>query len=240
MVSRRRTMIAIAAGVLGFALTLSLGNWQTRRAEYKLALQKQWDAAQRAGPIAIASAATLQDVPARVPLRVRLTGRFEHRYTVWLENRPMQGRVGFFVITPLVTPAGVVLVNRGWVERDPLERRRLPAIDSPAGEVTIEGLAVGAAPRLLELGEDDVSDHWPHVWQNLDYDNYERASGLKVARIVVEQTLPAEDALRRDWPAPDFGIEMHRGYAVQWYSLAVLIAGLTVYFGWRALRREAR
>jgi surfeit locus 1 family protein len=39
------------------------------------------------------------------------------------------------------------------------------------------------------------------------------------------------------WPRPDAGVERHRGYAFQWYSLAALIAGLTVYFGGKALRR---
>ncbi len=228
-------MVAVLAGILGIALTVALGNWQTRRAQFKLGLQAQWDAAQRAAPLVV-NAATLREIAARMPVRVRLTGRFDHRYSVWLDNRQNHGRPGFYVITPFVTDGGDVLVARGWVARDPQERLRLPAVGEPAGVLTIEGLALPELPRLLELGAPDESRRWPRVWQNLDFAAYERASGLAVARFVVQQTSQSDDDLARDWPPPDLGIDMHRGYALQWYSLAALIAGLTLYFGWRGLR----
>jgi hypothetical protein len=44
-------------------------------------------------------------------------------------------------------------------------------------------------------------------------------NGAFGAAIVVEQTAPASvtDNLVRNWPAPDFGIEKHRIYMMQWY-----------------------
>ena len=39
-----------------------------------------------------------------------------------------------------------------------------------------------------------------------------------------------DDGLLRDWPAPDFGIETHRIYMVQWYAFALLAAGLWLWF----------
>ncbi len=233
---RGRVLLAVILGLLGFALTLSLGNWQSRRAHYKLALQAQWDSAQRATPIPV-TASTVDEVPARVPVLVRLTGRFQHRYSVWLDNRTSNGRAGFFVVTPLQIEAGrAVLVNRGWVARNPQDRLRLPDIGQPAGPVSIEGLALTQLPRLLELGDKLEPKHWPLVWQNLDFDAFEHASGLRVARFVVQQTSRTDDTLERDWPAPDLGIEKHRGYALQWYSLSALIAVLTLFFGWRGWR----
>mgnify|MGYP000476319038 CR=1 FL=1 len=41
----------------------------------------------------------------------------------------------------------------------------------------------------------------------------------------------APDRLVRNWPAPDFGIEKHRIYMVQWYAFALLAAGLSLMFG---------
>jgi cytochrome oxidase assembly protein ShyY1 len=233
--NRRRVIVAVFAGIVGVALTVALGNWQSRRAQYKLALQAQWDAAQRAAP-RVVTAATLREVAAGTPVRVRLTGRFDHRHSVWLDNRQSHGRPGFYVITPFAIEGGTVLVARGWVARDPQDRLRLPAAGEPAGTLTIEGLALHDLPRLLELGPPADSERWPRVWQNLDFAAYERASGLTVARFVVQQTSRTADDLLRDWPPPDLGIDVHRGYALQWYSLAALIAGLTLYFGWRGLR----
>jgi len=228
-------MVAMVAGVLGFALTVSLGNWQSRRAELKLALQAQWDAAQQDAPVVV-NAATLHDLPARVPVRVRLTGTFRHRYSVWLDNRQSNGRPGFFVVTPIETDDGIVLVNRGWVARDVQDRSRLPSIGEPADSVAIEGMALAQLPQLLQLGAEAESRQRPLVWQNLEFESFERASGLRVARFVVQQTSHIDDGLVRDWPAPDLGVEKHRGYALQWYSLAALIALLTLFFGWRAWR----
>ena len=62
--------------------------------------------------------------------------------------------------------------------------------------------------------------------------------GLAVLPIVVEQTAPtgAGDNLVRNWPAPDFGIEKHRIYMVQWYLFAATAAGLWMYFNLRRPR----
>jgi cytochrome oxidase assembly protein ShyY1 len=79
----------------------------------------------------------------------------------------------------------------------------------------------------------------PGIWPNLEFEDYERIAGVRVARLVVQQTSDAVDGLRRAWPPPASGVEKHRGYALQWYGLAALGAGLTLFFGGRALRRGA-
>jgi surfeit locus 1 family protein len=78
----------------------------------------------------------------------------------------------------------------------------------------------------------------PGIWPNLEFEEYERVSHLKVQRFVIQQTNDTADGLRRVWVRPATGVEKHRGYALQWYGLAALSAGLTLYFGGRALRRR--
>lgn len=222
-----RTFAVLVAAAAGIAATVSLGNWQTRRAEDKLALQAQRDAAERAAPIEV-SARDIAELPRRVPLRVKLRGRFAHEQTIWLDNRMMDGRAGFVVVTPLQVEGTdtAILVMRGFAARDPADRQRLPAIGEPRGEVQLEGLALAEAPRLLELGAAPPPGRLPAIWQNLDYAAFERASGRPVARIVVQQTSDGGDGLARRWPRPSAGVDKHRGYALQWYALAVLVAVL--------------
>jgi cytochrome oxidase assembly protein ShyY1 len=152
----------------------------------------------------------------------------------------MDGQAGLMLLTPLrLADGAVVLVNRGFARRDPRDRMRLPAVARPEGEVTVEGLAVPHTARVLQLGENAPVGSGPVVWQNLDYDAFERASGLVVARWVVQQTTGADDGLLRNWPRLAAGVERHHGYALQWFSLAALIAALTAFFGLRALRRRS-
>ncbi len=238
-----RVLVALSAGVAGVWIAISLGNWQTHRAEGKLAVEARWRSAEAASPRTIVPA-NLSLVPAELPQRVRLTGQFVHDKSVWLDNRPLDGRAGLILLTPLVLAdsaparASVVLVMRGWAPRDMQERTRLPKVAEPRGEVVIEGLALEHPPRVYELSKVAEPVPLPALWQNLDFGEYAKASGLPVVPWVVQQQGGPDDGLVRDWPRPASGVERHRGYALQWYALAGLIALLTLVLGGRALLRR--
>jgi surfeit locus 1 family protein len=74
------------------------------------------------------------------------------------------------------------------------------------------------------------------VWQNLVLARYAKWSGLKLQPIVLQQTSEADDGLLRVWGRPDTGADKHRGYAFQWYALAMTI--LIVYVA-LSFRRSA-
>jgi surfeit locus 1 family protein len=234
---RWKLTAAVLAGVAGVLLTTMLGNWQTRRGDEKAARQAAWDAAIAGSPTVLADEDAMARVAARIPRRVQAFGSFVPDATVFIDNRLMDGVAGYQVITPLAIRDGTpwVLVNRGWAPRNMSDRTLLPKAPVGDAPLQIEGVAVERVPRVLDIGKRETA--LGGIWQNLDFDAYERASGHKVARFVVQQTSDAGDGLKRSWPRPDAGVDRHRGYAFQWYSLAVLIAVLTVYFGGKASRR---
>jgi surfeit locus 1 family protein len=238
-----RLAAAVAAGLAGIWIAFSLGNWQNQRAEGKLAVEARWQAAEQAAPREL-SAGNLSQVRAELPQAVRLRGQYLHEKSVWLDNRPLDGRAGLILLTPLVLAdsalerASVVLVMRGWAPRDMQERTRLLKVAEPRGEVVIEGLALEHPPRVYELSQVAEPPALPALWQNLDFDEYAKASGLAVEPWVVQQTGGPDDGLLRAWPRPASGVERHRGYAVQWYALAGLFAVLTLVLGGRALWRR--
>lgn len=233
-----RVLAAIAAGVAGIALTVSLGNWQTRRGDEKAARQAAWDGAAARAPGSVANVEDIARIAGQLPQRVQASGVLMVDATVYIDNRLVDGVAGFQVVTPLAVGEGLpwILVNRGWAPRNMADRTQLPAAPVAAGPLHIEGLAVAQVPRALELGE--KGGRLRDIWQNLDFDAYEQASGHRVARFVVQQTNDTGDGLRRVWVRPDAGVEKHRGYAFQWYSLAALIAALTLFFGGKALTRR--
>ncbi len=230
-----KLILALIAAVVGVGVTFSLGMWQTRRGDEKLALQAKADAAKRATPFEISrSRASLDEAAAALPRKVRVSGVFDRSGTVYLNNRLLDGVPGYYVITPLVIgeEAPAVLIDRGWAPRN---AGVMPNVAAPTGRVSIEGIAVARPSALLELGR--APEHrLQGLWQNLDYEAYELVAKRTVAHFVVRQTgESAADGLRREWPQPASGVARHRGYAFQWFALAALIATLGVYFGWKAL-----
>jgi len=237
---RLRAVLAVALGVAVTMLALALGDWQTRRGDAKEELQARWNAAEAAVPVAIKDRDQVQAATRSLPLRVTLRGEFLPASTVFVDNRALDGIAGFQVVTPLRLESGLtVLVNRGWHARDGRDPARLPDLVTPTGKVEVEGLAIERLPRLIELARTELPA-LPGIWPNLDYESFERGAGLDVVRLVVLQTNEDGDGLRRSWPRPAAGVEKHRGYALQWYGLATLCAGLTLYFGGRAFYMSAR
>jgi surfeit locus 1 family protein len=229
-----RITLAIGATLAGLAATLLLGEWQLRRAAEKVALEQAWDAAYRAAPLKLHAAPDLAAVAEQLPRRVRVRGYFEHEHTVWLENRALEGRAGFLVVTPLRlqdTPMRI-LVNRGWAPRDPSDRTHLAPIGQPRGPVEIEGMAVAGVPRVYQLGEGEAGP----IRQNLDVEAMRAALGAPVASFVVEQSSPLDDMLDRRRHSPLSEVDRHRGYAFQWFALAALLGLILTGLAWRLMR----
>lgn len=211
------------AGVAFVALTVSLGNWQTGRAAQKAALAEAFDRGRGAPPADLAQPlAAGADLEGR---RVSVRGEWDAARTIYLDNRVHRGRAGYHVVTPLRLEGTRrwVLVNRGWAPAG-ATRADLPEVPTPAGVVAVEGIAIAPPAKVYELGEASPAER---VWPSLVLARYAKWSGLDLLPVVVQQTNGA-DALVRDWPRPDFGIEKHKAYALQWYALAALTVILYV------------
>jgi len=229
--ARARVWVLVAT-VLGVAAATRLTVWQLDRAAQKLAMQAALDARSGLAPLDGASLArTDGDAAAQHYRSVHLHGRWLPERSVFLENRQMNGRVGFYVVTPLLlaAPADAVLVQRGWAPRDQLDRTRLPNLPTPAGEVDIEGRIAPPPARLYEF---QVSAPGT-IRQNLDLGEFTRETGLQLRPVSVQQadsSATAGDGLLRQWPLPAVDVHKHYGYAFQWGALGALMTGLYVWF----------
>lgn len=235
--SRRSTFRRYAptvATIVVVALCVSAGNWQRARMHYKAALQAQYDAAVAAPPLRTLDAAGAD--PAAVRYRpVELEGTFDAKRQILLDNKVHAGRPGYDVLTPFVLKDGrTVLVDRGWVALG-RSRSDVPDVVPPVGTVTLRG-RLDVPPRYFAL-TGDVSAGV--VWQHLDLERFAAAYGLPLVPVIVDQTAPTgpADDLVRAWPAPDFGIDTHRIYMVQWYAFALLAI---VFWVVAHVRRSAR
>jgi surfeit locus 1 family protein len=242
MTAGARRIVVLLAALVTVAVTGRLGLWQLDRARQKTELQAAIDTRGAMPPLPQAELARTPEArEAQVHRPVVLEGRWAAEHTVWLENRQMDGRPGFFAVTPLVIGAGgdAVLVQRGWAPRDLRDRTLLPALPTPQGAVQVEGTIAPPPARLLEF--DGAGSGL--IRQNLDLAAFARETGLALRPLSVLQrggaAEQAADGLQRRWPRPAVDVHKHQGYAFQWFALAVLVTGLYVWFQLVRPRRRA-
>lgn len=216
---------------------INLGLWQSRKADQKQALQEIYDKRGQGAPVRLG----VQPVSPEILRysRVVVRGRYEPVYQILLDNQIHQESAGYHVLTPLHIEGGDmrVLVNRGWV---PVGRERsiLPVTDTPSGLVEVIGQAVVPSGKFFELAKpESMRDGWQKVWQNMDMSRYAGAVPFPLQPVVIQlDAASTAGGYVRDWPRPDARIEMHRGYAFQWYGMAVV---LVVFYLAAAIRKDS-
>lgn len=217
--------------------TFLLGQWQLRRAEQKTTLHEAIQAQKLRPALDNSAQAAIKNIAPEIHRTVRLTGQWVANKTIYLDNRAMNGRAGFWVVTPLLLATDsatqvpqAILVQRGWLPRDFNERTRLPDFVTPTGTLTVVGRLSLPPSQLLTLGVAEQSA----IRQNVDLSQLREETGLplRVDAMVLqtEPSLTPEDGLLRAWLAPESGVAKHYGYAFQWFSLSALVFGLYAWF----------
>ena len=233
-----RFWLITVAAVLTLAATVSLGRWQLSRAAQKEALQASIEAQKVKPPLTQAEFLALAQPSDELHRPVRLRGLWLTPQTVYLDNRQMHGVPGFYVLTPFALEGTeqTVMVQRGWVQRNFVDRTKLGAVETPAGIVEVTGLIEPPPSHLLELGTSvpapaapagapataatpeaaapaPAVEGYSPIRQNLDLEAFRAETKMPLRTDVsLQQTGPASEGLQRDWPAPALGLERHYGY----------------------------
>lgn len=236
----RRDWVVLLAALVMAALTARLGWWQLDRAAQKTAVQEARDSQGRLPPLAgrdLAREAT--SATHQWYRKAAIDGVWLTEHTVYLDNRPMGGRPGFFVITPLLLEDGrAVVVQRGWLPRDATDRTRIAAHRTDAGRVPVAGFIAPSTSRLYELGDAATGP----IRQNLGLADFARETRLTLLPLVIVQDdagASSTDGLARHWPQPAADVHKHFGYAFQWFGLSALAITLYVWFQLIRPRRRA-
>ncbi len=266
---RKDFWIITFTALLLCAVAAKLCAWQLHRAAQKQALQTQlaqtqqqhaWGNAQllQAPPVqandaqtqAWAEVATLsRGLPAVSWLYqpVQLQGHWLPAHTLYLENRQMQGKTGFWVYQAFALQGSStrLWVLRGWVMRDMRGRTLVPPLRTPNGLVRLQGQLQGQPSALSSLGADPsertstgavlrLNMDWPSALQIA-------APGQVLPFTVRETEAGQNDGLGRNWDAPPLGIAKHQGYAFQWAGMGLSLLLLYLWFQcwlpWRRLRQ---
>lgn len=219
----RRLLFLAIFGLAGTGLLVSLGLWQVQRLAWKQEILAQIDARIGDAPVALPET---PDPDRDRYLAVTASGTLEPGAIFVLVSAKQRG-AGYRVIAPFVLDDGRrILLDRGFV---PVARKESGVID--------------AARALTVVG----NLHWPQetdsytpapdldagIWFARDVPAMAAALGtLPVLLILRDQ--PDRDTAVSPLPLDTAGIPNdHLQYAITWFSLAVIWAGMTATFLWR-------
>jgi len=215
-----------------FILFVNLGLWQLERATAKEDLITE-EATRRNLPPVLFNELP-KDARHLSGTVVRLKGEYAPDRIFLLDNRVLKGKVGFEVLVPYRESSGVLaLVNRGFV---PMGRTReeTPVIPSLiTGEIADGSLYIAVENSFLLKEETIEVAHWPRIVQTSDPLVLQRLIGEDLYPHLFRLAESDPNALPRFWPTTIMLPVKHKGYALQWFTMALVIAIAFTFFTFR-------
>ncbi len=217
--------------IIFLPLLLRLGFWQLERAQEKQQLLHIY---QQQSELPVKKFNPQQKRQSTDYQPVEMTGFYDESRYWLLDNKPRNSKVGYEVVMPFEVGGYWVLVNRGWVLA-PRLRDQLPQIDTPANIVTITGYFYSPSKNaVLNDIQSDWIEPWPKRVLQLDHLAISESLEGEHYPLVLRIDEESAGAFTTQWPVINTLPEKHQGYAVQWFSMALVLVGLYLW----ALFRE--
>jgi cytochrome oxidase assembly protein ShyY1 len=134
-------------------ICVGAGTWQIYRFTGKVHANDELRANFHAAPVPLATVLRLagaQNEPGADSVRFKTviaTGSYDAAHQTLLRERTVHGRQGYYLITPLRTSGGVLLVARGFVAGVGANSSPPAMPAPPSGTVTVHGRVLPADPR---------------------------------------------------------------------------------------------
>lgn len=221
----RRIIAPLILGVVGFAILVGLGVWQLQRLEWKQAMLDEIQQGIDAAPIALPAAVD----PSMKYLPVQVAGQTTGDEVLVLSGTKTGGG-GYNVISGFVTDDGRrIMIDRGFVPQD------AHRISRPPTRLIVTGNLHWPQDKSASTPEPNLTEG---VWFARDVPAM--AAALKTEPVLVVASFVQGDAQGAE-PIPisiDNIPNNHLGYAVQWFLLALVWAGMTAGLIWRITQRR--
>lgn len=205
---------------------VGLGFWQIQRAEEKASLASAFEEQQLMPPAALTA---LWESPAETLAyrSVEVVGEYVPDAYFLLDNRTWEGQSGYEVLQVMRLETGEgVLINRGWVSAG-ADRGHLPEVPAPSSGQRITGHVYVSPGQPYLLAPQVLSDDWPQRIQAVEMDKLavpvQSRLGGRLFPYPIRIDAEAPGALRVNWTVINVSPDKHYAYAVQWFSMALVL-----------------
>jgi surfeit locus 1 family protein len=211
----------------GTALCIRLGIWQLDRLEQRRAFNARFESA-RTQPALDLNQEQPENITDMEWRAVDVKGQYDFANQVAVRNQYYGSQYGYHLLTPLRFDGKAVFVDRGWIPADgnaaPSDWHKY----DEAGTVDLSGeIRLGQAKPPIG----GVADPLPQagtrleIWNNADLSRIADQMPYPILPVYIQPDVDANDT---DPPIPfQPEIELtegpHFGYALQWFTFAVLL-----------------
>ena len=194
---------------------MSLGFWQLYRLSWKLDLINQIENSLKIDPV------ELQNVEKKNYLRIKTSGQIDFEKQIYLYNLNETGKPGFEVINPIKVGNEDYLINRGWISFDQKNKPEINAVD----QKNIIGTLMLQSKSSLFKPKNEVDKNY---WFTLDREDILKFTGKNFSKYIIYLNGNYENPRPRVITAKISN--NHKKYAITWFSMAISILLIYLYF----------
>ena len=227
-----RALVLIICLLLGCALLVNLGLWQLKRGNEKEEIAGLYDQRKKSVPTRLLEQGRLGPTESTIWKNYQLSGRFLNKIYL-LDNRLKNSSAGYDVLSPFkIFDGPVVLVCLGWIAQG-VNRDTLPQIPTIDEKVKIVGIftpppfsGLDIMPSVLQYEEMEKNRF---RIQRIDVQDIGSKLDVDMYPLMFYTENPLLGLIRN---APDPGLyqpHKHYAYALQWFSMAFVLACIGCY-----------
>ena len=223
----RITIFFIIFAVLFF----SLGIWQIERGQAKTQIMSEFENKLTKDPFYLNAESKKWD-------RVSVSGKWENKKQLLIDNVIHQGIAGYKVLTPLRIDETnkLILVDRGWIKQNKF-RDQLPDIQIPDDFESVSGTL--EQPELgLVLSDELISNNWPKISQTKNVEVISKAYTEEIFPMILLADPLLKNSLEYIKITPTNMTPIkHYGYSSQWFLMFIVLCFMYIWYG---LSRNAK
>mgnify|MGYP003324992472 FL=1 len=209
----------------------SLGIWQIERGQTKTQIMSEFENKLTKEPIYLNAESKKWD-------RVSVSGKWENKKQLLIDNVIHQGIAGYKVLTPLRIDETnkLILVDRGWIKQNKF-RDQLPDIQIPDDFESVSGTL--EQPELgLVLSDELISNNWPKISQTKNVEVISKAYTEEIFPMILLADPLLKNSLEYIKITPTNMTPIkHYGYSSQWFLMFIVLCFMYIWYG---LSRNAK
>ena len=194
---------------------IALGTWQIIRLNWKNNLILEIENSLKNPPVQLSKSNQ------KNYLKIKTSGSVDFEKQIYLYNLNASGTPGFEVFNPIIINGENYLLNRGWI---PFEKKNTPEINI-LDQNNIFGTIKTQGRKNIFKPDNDIKENY---WFSLNREDIFKFTGKKFSKYIIY--LDGNYQFPRPIKITANISNNHKKYAMTWFSLAISIFLLYLYF----------